>query len=111
MDLNIGPLKLEIEKNFVSPTLSGQFLHKEVGVVETLGGGNGESSTMLKVKQRSVPVVKKTRKIYGGAQSVDCWFARNNAAKLIDGSYQDYLAPHMFDTGDWRHGGSATNGA
>lgn len=111
VNLNISPLKLEIEKNFVFPTLSGQFLYEEVGVAETLGGGSGDSSAMLKVKQRSVPVVKKTRKIYGGAHSVDCWFARNNAAKLIDGSYQDYLAPHMFDTGDWRNGGGATNGA
>lgn len=104
-------MDLEIEKNFVSATFSGQFLYEEVSVAEALGGGSGESSAMLKVKQRSVPVVKKTRKIYGGAQSVDCWFARNNAAKLIDGSYQDYLAPHMFDTGDWRSGSGATNGA
>lgn len=80
-------------------------------MAEALGGSSGESSAMLKVKQRSVPVVKKTRKIYAGAQSVDCWFARNNAAKLIDGSYQDYVAPHMFDTGDWGRGSGATNGA
>lgn len=80
-------------------------------MAEGLTGGSDETSAILKVKQRSVPVVKKTRKIYGGAQSVDCWFARNNAAKLIDGSYQDYLAPHMFDTGDWRRGSGATNGA
>lgn len=82
-----------------------------MGVAEAFDGGSGESSAVLKVKQRSVPVVKKTRKIYGGAQSVDCWFARNNAAKLIDGSYEDYLAPHMFDTGNWKRGGSSTNGA
>lgn len=110
-DLSISPLKLVIEKNFLfSQTLPGQFLYEEVGVAEAPGGG-GEPSAVLKVKERSVPVVKKTRRIYGGAQSVDCWFARNNAAKLIDGRYQDYLAPHMFDTGDGRRGGSATNGA
>lgn len=63
---------------------------------------------MLKVKERSVPVVRKSRSIYGGAQRVDCWFARHNAAKLIDGRYEDYLRSHMFDTSEWTHG---TNGA
>ena len=61
-------------------------------------------STVLKVKGRSVPVVQKTRRIYSGTQSVDCWFARNNAAKLIDGEYENYVVSHLFDTGDWPHG-------
>lgn len=61
-------------------------------------------SRVLKVKGRSVPVVPKSRRIYSGTQNVDCWFAKNNAAKLIDGQYEDYLVSHMFDTGDWRHG-------
>uniref|UniRef100_H3ARB8 Inter-alpha-trypsin inhibitor heavy chain 5 n=1 Tax=Latimeria chalumnae TaxID=7897 RepID=H3ARB8_LATCH len=56
-------------------------------------------TTMLKVKDRLVPVVRKQRKIYNGRQKVDCWFAKNNAAKLIDGMYQDYLVSHLFDTG------------
>lgn len=53
----------------------------------------------LKVKGRLVPVVWKQRRIYNGQQQVDCWFAKNNADKLIDGSYKDYLASHPFDTG------------
>lgn len=53
----------------------------------------------LKVKGRLVPVVWKQRRIYNGQQEVDCWFAKNNADKLIDGSYKDYLASHPFDTG------------
>ena len=61
-------------------------------------------STVLKVKGRSVPVVQKTRRIYSGTQSVDCWFARNNAAKLIDGEYENYVVSHLFDTEDWAHG-------
>ncbi|KAG7265631.1 hypothetical protein CRUP_023132 [Coryphaenoides rupestris] len=72
-------------------------------------GAEGARATtpVLKVKQRSVPVVKKTRRLYGGTQIVDCWFARNNAAKLIDGRYEDYVVPHMFETREWqRDGGS-----
>ncbi|KAF0029853.1 hypothetical protein F2P81_018958 [Scophthalmus maximus] len=84
--------------------LLGQFLHEEVGVAELPAQGDAKPSSVLKVKDRSVPVVQKSRRIYGGTQSVDCWFARNNAAKLIDGQYEDYVAPHMFDTGDWPHG-------
>uniref|UniRef100_A0A8C6ND02 Uncharacterized protein n=1 Tax=Melopsittacus undulatus TaxID=13146 RepID=A0A8C6ND02_MELUD len=53
----------------------------------------------LKVKGRLVPVVWKQRRIYNGQQEVECWFAKNNADKLIDGSYKDYLASHPFDTG------------
>uniref|UniRef100_A0A8C5UHP5 Inter-alpha-trypsin inhibitor heavy chain 5 n=1 Tax=Malurus cyaneus samueli TaxID=2593467 RepID=A0A8C5UHP5_9PASS len=53
----------------------------------------------LKVKGRLVPVVWKQRRIYNGQQEVSCWFAKNNADKLIDGSYKDYLASHPFDTG------------
>ncbi|XP_056224083.1 inter-alpha-trypsin inhibitor heavy chain H5 [Seriola aureovittata] len=78
--------------------LLGQFLYEEVGLAEL------PASPVLKVKDRSVPVVQKSRRIYSGTQSVDCWFARNNAAKLIDGQYEDYLMSHMFDTGDWPHG-------
>uniref|UniRef100_A0A3Q0R338 Inter-alpha-trypsin inhibitor heavy chain 5 n=1 Tax=Amphilophus citrinellus TaxID=61819 RepID=A0A3Q0R338_AMPCI len=81
----------------------GQFLHEEVGLAELPAQGDMKPSAVLKVKNRSVPVVQKSRRIYSGTQSVDCWFARNNAAKLIDGKYQDYLMSHMFDTGDWPH--------
>ncbi|XP_008303498.1 inter-alpha-trypsin inhibitor heavy chain H5 [Stegastes partitus] len=85
--------------------LLGQFLYEEVGLAELpADGGDVKPSQVLKVKDRSVPVVKKSRRIYSGTQSVDCWFARNNAAKLIDGQYEDYLMSHMFDTGDWPHG-------
>lgn len=86
----------------------GQFLHEEVALAQLPAGGEATPSAVLKVKGRSVPVVQKSRRIYGGTQSVDCWFARNNAAKLIDGQYEDYLRSHMFDTGEWTHG---TNGA
>ncbi|XP_045071505.1 inter-alpha-trypsin inhibitor heavy chain H5-like isoform X2 [Coregonus clupeaformis] len=95
--------------------LLGQFLYEDVGLAELPGnatttGHNSASSRspILKVKGRSVPVVQKTRRIYSGRQSVDCWFARNNAAKLIDGQYEDYVVSHLFDTGDWPHG---SNGA
>lgn len=95
--------------------LPGQFLYEEVGLAELPGNATatGDNSTfershILKVKGRSVPVVQKTRRIYSGRQSVDCWFARNNAAKLIDGQYEDYVVSHLFDTGDWPHG---SNGA
>lgn len=79
----------------------GQFLHREVGLVQR---GGAPPSSVLKVEERSVPVVQKSRRIYGGTRSVDCWFARNNAAKLIDGRYEDYLGSHMFDTGEWTNG-------
>ncbi|CAG5927328.1 unnamed protein product [Menidia menidia] len=84
--------------------LLGQFLHEEVGLAELPAEGHTKPSQVLKVKNRSVPVVHKSRKIYSGTQSVDCWFARNNAAKLIDGQYEDYLMSHMFDTGDSSQG-------
>lgn len=84
--------------------LLGQFLHEEVGVAALPAPGGADPSAVLKVKGRSVPVVRKSRRIYGGKQSVDCWFARNNAEKLIDGRYRDYVMPHMFDTGEWPHG-------
>uniref|UniRef100_H3D524 Inter-alpha-trypsin inhibitor heavy chain 5 n=1 Tax=Tetraodon nigroviridis TaxID=99883 RepID=H3D524_TETNG len=76
--------------------LLGQFLHEEVALAQLPAGGEATPSAVLKVKGRSVPVVQKSRRIYGGTQSVDCWFARNNAAKLIDGQYEDYLRSHMF---------------
>lgn len=82
--------------------LLGQFLYEEIGLAEA--GTDKVPSTVLKVKERSVPVVQKTRRIFSGTQSVDCWFAKNNAAKLIDGQYEDYLMPHMFDTGHSPHG-------
>ncbi|KAL0962833.1 hypothetical protein UPYG_G00346110 [Umbra pygmaea] len=95
--------------------LLGQFLHEEVGLAYLPGDttASGVNSTLshspiLKVKGRSVAVVQKTRRIYGGRQSVNCWFARNNAAKLIDGTYEDYVVSHLFDLGDWPHG---SNGA
>ncbi|XP_070785200.1 inter-alpha-trypsin inhibitor heavy chain H5 isoform X2 [Enoplosus armatus] len=84
--------------------LLGQFLYEEVGLAQLPAQGDMKPSSVLKVKDRSVPVVQKSRRIYSGTQSVDCWFARNNAAKLIDGQYEDYLMSHMFDTGDWTHG-------
>ncbi|XP_033930890.1 inter-alpha-trypsin inhibitor heavy chain H5 [Pseudochaenichthys georgianus] len=84
--------------------LLGQFLYEEVGLAELPAEADSEPSPVLKVKERSVPVVKKNRRIFSGTQNVDCWFARNNAAKLIDGQYEDYLMSHMFDTGDWPHG-------
>ncbi|KAM9845505.1 inter-alpha-trypsin inhibitor heavy chain H5 [Aulostomus maculatus] len=84
--------------------LLGQFLYQEVGLAELQTEGDARPSPILKVKDRSVPVVQKNRQIYSGTQSVSCWFARNNAAKLIDGRYEDYLMSHTFDTGDWSHG-------
>lgn len=84
--------------------LLGQFLYVNVGLSEVPAQGDMKPSSFLKLKNRSVSVVHKSRKIYSGTQSVDCWFARNNAAKLIDGQYEDYLMSHMFDTGDWPHG-------
>uniref|UniRef100_A0A8C8R7Z7 Inter-alpha-trypsin inhibitor heavy chain 5 n=1 Tax=Pelusios castaneus TaxID=367368 RepID=A0A8C8R7Z7_9SAUR len=92
--------------------LLGQFLHHEVKLTQDplagsaplasqspAGEPNPRSLNMLRVKGRLVPVVWKQRKIYNGEQEVDCWFAKNNADKLIDGVYQDYLAAHPFDTG------------
>ncbi|XP_049892239.1 inter-alpha-trypsin inhibitor heavy chain H5 [Epinephelus moara] len=84
--------------------LLGQFLYEEVGLAELPAQADMKPLPALKVKDRLVPVVQKSRKIYSGTQSVDCWFARNNAAKLIDGQYEDYLMSHMFDTGEWPHG-------
>ncbi|XP_074831703.1 inter-alpha-trypsin inhibitor heavy chain H5 isoform X2 [Carettochelys insculpta] len=92
--------------------LLGQFLYHEVKLLQdSLGGSlqlvsqnstqepNPRSATILKVKGRLVPVVWKQRKIYNGEQEVDCWFAKNNADKLIDGDYKDYVAAHPFDAG------------
>uniref|UniRef100_A0A673AXS2 Inter-alpha-trypsin inhibitor heavy chain 5 n=1 Tax=Sphaeramia orbicularis TaxID=375764 RepID=A0A673AXS2_9TELE len=84
--------------------LLGQFLYEEVGLGELPVQEDMKPLPVLKVKDRSVPVVQKSRRIYSGTQNVDCWFARNNAAKLIDGQYEDYLMSHMFDTGEWPHG-------
>lgn len=92
--------------------LPGQFLNHEVKLLQEslntshqqVGQNQTEAlkpgpTTNLKVKGRLVPVVWKQRRIYNGQQEVDCWFAKNNADKLIDGSYKDYLASHPFDTG------------
>jgi len=94
--------------------LAGQFLYQEVGLAEMLTNssaaeGARAATPVLKVKRRSVPVVKKTRRLYGGTQSVDCWFVRNNADKLIDGRYEDYVVPHMFETREtqWEGGSNA----
>ncbi|KAM8909935.1 inter-alpha-trypsin inhibitor heavy chain H5 [Spinachia spinachia] len=87
--------------------LLGQFLHQEVGLARLPARGREEPGAALKVKRRSVPVVRRSRRLYGGTRTVDCWFARNNAAKLIDGRYEDYVTSHMFDTADRPHG---TNG-
>ncbi|KAM4747168.1 inter-alpha-trypsin inhibitor heavy chain H5 [Rhinophrynus dorsalis] len=93
--------------------LLGQFLYNEVKVIEVplstsqavnKNPNDKLSSTqnvgnMLSVRNRLVPVIRKQRKLYNGLHQVDCWFAKNNAAKLIDGTYQDYLVPHLFDCG------------
>ncbi|XP_066523320.1 inter-alpha-trypsin inhibitor heavy chain H5 [Hoplias malabaricus] len=99
--------------------LLGQFLFEEVGLTKLSGNitapkGNDthevntdkpvSGDMALKVKERLVAVVKKNRRIYSGTQTVECWFAKNNAAKLIEGQYQDYVVSHLFDTGDWPHG-------
>ncbi|XP_047597876.1 inter-alpha-trypsin inhibitor heavy chain H5 isoform X1 [Lutra lutra] len=82
--------------------LLGQFLNQDARLTEEpshppfLKAGE-PAETILKVKGRQVPVVWKQRKIYNGEEQVDCWFARSNAAKLIDGEYRDYLASHPFD--------------
>ncbi|XP_015350673.1 inter-alpha-trypsin inhibitor heavy chain H5 isoform X1 [Marmota marmota marmota] len=90
--------------------LLGQFLNQDAKLTQEPAGhsknltnspllpAGGTSETILKVKGHRVPVVWKQRKIYNGEEQIDCWFARNNAAKLIDGEYKDYLASHPFDT-------------
>ncbi|XP_007933667.1 inter-alpha-trypsin inhibitor heavy chain H5 [Orycteropus afer afer] len=90
--------------------LLGQFLNQDAKLTEEPAGlvknltdppfhqADKRSETVLKVKGHRVPVVWKQRKIYNGEEEIDCWFARNNAAKLIDGDYKDYLASHPFDT-------------
>ncbi|XP_015207898.1 inter-alpha-trypsin inhibitor heavy chain H5 [Lepisosteus oculatus] len=94
--------------------LLGQFLYQDVRLTEMPLNGTAfkslqnetqaeseplASSTALKIKGRLIPAVKKQRKIYSGKHKVDCWFVKNNAAKLIDGVYEDYLVSHLFDTG------------
>lgn len=84
--------------------LLGQFLNQEARLTEEPAGlgkdpqAGKQPETILKVKGHRVPVVWKQRKIYNGEEQVDCWFARNNAAELIDGVYKDYLAAHPFDS-------------
>ncbi|XP_066489321.1 inter-alpha-trypsin inhibitor heavy chain H5 isoform X2 [Tiliqua scincoides] len=92
--------------------LIGQFLYQDVKLTQEpldqshhvaswnqTKGADTNSKNVLRLKGRLVPVVWKQRKIYNGQQEVDCWFARNNAEKLIDGDYKDYLASHPFDRG------------
>ncbi|XP_056311489.1 inter-alpha-trypsin inhibitor heavy chain H5 [Danio aesculapii] len=90
--------------------LLGQFLYEDIGLTQFPGNSTQEtlgknitlpSFHFLKVKDRSVAVMKKSRRIYSGKQTVDCWFAKNNAAKLIDGQHDDYIVSHLFDTGAW----------
>ncbi|XP_057180553.1 inter-alpha-trypsin inhibitor heavy chain H5 [Triplophysa rosa] len=96
--------------------LLGQFLYEDITLTHIPGnfstaGKNSTTETLeknvsvssypaLKLKDRTVTVLKKSRRIYSGKQTVDCWFAKNNAAKLIDGQYSDYVVSHLFDTGD-----------
>ncbi|XP_069621407.1 inter-alpha-trypsin inhibitor heavy chain H5 [Ranitomeya imitator] len=87
--------------------LLGQFLYNEVKVTNVSVGTKGQATalssnivSMLKVQNRSVPVIRKQRKLYNGLHQVECWFAKNNAEKLIDGIYQDYLVSHPFDCGN-----------
>ncbi|KAM9311198.1 inter-alpha-trypsin inhibitor heavy chain H5 [Gastrophryne carolinensis] len=86
--------------------LLGQFLNNEVKVTQSplIASSNASNLpntvNMLKLKSRSVPVIRKQRKLYNGLHQVDCWFAKNNAEKLIDGVYQDYLVSHPFDCGN-----------
>eukprot|EP00069_Balaena_mysticetus_P001172 bmy_00655T0 len=86
--------------------LLGQFLNQEARLTElgknpahpSVPEAGERSEAVLEVKGHQVPVVWKQRKIYNGEEQVDCWFARNNAANLIDGGYKDYLAAHPFDS-------------
>ncbi|XP_046534683.1 inter-alpha-trypsin inhibitor heavy chain H5 [Equus quagga] len=90
--------------------LLGQFLNQDARVAEEparlsknltsppFPKAGERPETVLKVKGHQVPVVWKQRKIYNGEEQIDCWFARNNADKLIDGKYKDYLAAHPFDS-------------
>ncbi|KAG7454627.1 hypothetical protein MATL_G00261800 [Megalops atlanticus] len=94
--------------------LLGQFLYQEVGLITPPLSDTVPDHSLapppdpaLKIKERTVSVVRKSRKLYNGRQKVDCWFVRNNADKLIDGHYEDYVVPHLFDTGNGLH---KTNG-
>ncbi|XP_007167494.2 inter-alpha-trypsin inhibitor heavy chain H5 [Balaenoptera acutorostrata] len=86
--------------------LLGQFLNQEARLTglsknpahPSVPEAGERSEAVLEVKGHQVPVVWKQRKIYNGEEQVDCWFARNNAANLIDGGYKDYLAAHPFDS-------------
>ncbi|KAF5928676.1 hypothetical protein HPG69_008464 [Diceros bicornis minor] len=90
--------------------LLGQFLNQDARLTEDPAGlsknltnrpfpkADERSETVLEVKGHQVPVVWKQRRIYNGEEQIDCWFASNNAAKLIDGEYKDYLASHPFDS-------------
>ncbi|KAG8440040.1 hypothetical protein GDO86_006001 [Hymenochirus boettgeri] len=94
--------------------LLGQFLYNDVKIITVPVKTNMQASNqttegksdstqnavnMLNVRNRLVSVTRKQRKIYNGLHQVDCWFVKNNAAKLIDGTYRDYLVPHLFDCG------------
>ncbi|XP_053319682.1 inter-alpha-trypsin inhibitor heavy chain H5 [Spea bombifrons] len=89
--------------------LLGQFIYNEVKVTTAPLSTNNKAAgkpapaqnvTMLTVRNRKIPVIRKQRKLYNGLHQVDCWFVKNNAAKLIDGTYQDYLVSHPFESGN-----------
>ncbi|XP_039617254.1 inter-alpha-trypsin inhibitor heavy chain H5 isoform X1 [Polypterus senegalus] len=90
--------------------LLGQFIYQDVSVSEVQLSKTQQNGTIpvndlpsfsatLNLKDRRIPVIKKQRKIYSGKHQVDCWFVKNNAGKLIDGTYKDYVVAHLFDTG------------
>ncbi|XP_055002656.1 inter-alpha-trypsin inhibitor heavy chain H5 isoform X2 [Sorex araneus] len=82
--------------------LLGQFLGQDASLTPQPAeppqrpGDPRPPEAQLTVRGHSTPVFWKQRKIYGGEEQIDCWFARS-AAQLLDGAYQDYLAEHPFD--------------
>ncbi|XP_043944296.1 inter-alpha-trypsin inhibitor heavy chain H5 isoform X2 [Protopterus annectens] len=81
-----------------SPTSTSSMLSQPDQEEQYLQAHNETASAMLKVKGHVIPVMKKQRKINNGKEQVDCWFVKNNAARLIDGEYKDYLVSHPFDS-------------
>lgn len=77
---------------------AGQFLNQDATLTQEPSGLGEGPVHVLQVRGHRVPVVWKQRSIYNGEEQVRCWLARNSAAELIDGRYQDYLATHPFDT-------------
>lgn len=107
----LGPGRPALDSHpALSCVLLGQFLSRDATLTREPAGlsegpgrpplpraGDGPE-TVLKVRGHQVPVVRKQRRIYNGEEQVDCWFARSNAAGLLDGEYRDYLAAHPFDS-------------